>query len=189
MALADLKNALANKTVLIVDDDPETMLFVVRTLKTHGISTRLITCLRDAFNLLNDTEERKKIGLVVIDLQFIGQELPAALLSARQKLGRNATANNTGQALGYWLWQQRRDPMRRDNSWPRYVYASISPTFWAMAEDSSVQELIGGKPESILEQFVVGKLVRDGEEFYAALEKAWQAWPALENGNSAGVAE
>ncbi|MBL8396527.1 MAG: response regulator [Candidatus Accumulibacter sp.] len=183
MALDELKNALAGRKVLIVDDDPETMLFVVRTLQDHGMATRLVTSQREGFDLLNDEKTRSGIGLVIVDLQFIGQELPADLLTARQALGRNATANNTGQALGYWLWRKKMVP-GNSRHWPRYVYASISPSFWKEAEVHTEQELKDktGKrsTEEIRATFVLGKLVRDGEEFCEALETAWTAWSPLE---------
>lgn len=166
---------MAGKSVLIVDDDPETMLFVVRAFRERHLSVRIETHLRDAFERLNQDAERQKIGLVIVDLQFIGQELPAALLESRRTLGGNATANNTGQALGYWLWQQK---SKQPEGWPRYVYTSISPSFWQRAEKPDVQEF--GSGEEIQETFVLGKLLPGGEEFCAALEKAWDAWTTLE---------
>lgn len=174
---------LVGRSVLIVDDDPETMLFVVRAFKKHHISVRIVTHLRDAFELLNQDPERQKIGLVIVDLQFIGQELPAALVDSRRKLGRNATANNTGQALGYWLWQQKKTQPQDKAAWPRYVYASISPSFWQAAETPDKQEFNDGtdvNEAAYRRDFVLDKLAPDAEEFWNALERSWKAWKILE---------
>ncbi len=177
--LTALKEGLNERSILLVDDDPETVLFIREEFRKEGITTDLKTHLREAHSLLSDPGERKKIGLVLIDLQFIGQSFPTALTECFEQLGNGQTGANTGQALGYWLWGER----RKNTSWPPYLYLSVNPALWHLAEESENQEFqMGGRvnERQLRTGFVGDKFARSGKEFCQWVEKGWIAWGELE---------
>ncbi len=99
-----LKDKLAGKTILVVDDQPYTVRDYLYRFRDAGVAYENVETMDTAFERLKQNPDR--YGIALLDLNMPEATTPA-LLAHDPALGLKPTSFNHGRRLGLYLWAQR----------------------------------------------------------------------------------